>query len=185
MSLNHLIDSSVPLDQALDIKVKNIRVTGEIIQATSSLSYFGGLIPTTTLPFLSEGIAGATVNVPSICTMCLQTGQSFQVGYYVTVVTPPNVTSDTITLLCPYPEKLRLLLIENDPSVLDFARINSLGYSFANNNVAHNKASLTASGIPATPVDAKDYIRFVFSTDNGLPFTSSQIYFFKIQHTQA
>jgi hypothetical protein len=185
MSLNHLIDSSVPLDQALDIKVKNIRVTGEIIQVTDSLSYYGGINSTTVLPFLAEGIAGATVNVPSVCTMCQQTGQSFQVGYYVTVVTPTNVTSDTITLLCPYPEKLRLLLIENDPSVLDFDNINSLGYSFTNNNVAHNKASLTASGIPDISVDAKDYIRFVFHTDNGLPFTSSQIYLFKIQHTQA
>jgi hypothetical protein len=185
MSLNHLIDSSVPLDQALSIKVKNIRVTGEIIQANDSLSYFGGLNTTTALPFIAEEIAGATVSVPSECTMCQQTGKSFQVGYFVTVVTPTNVTSDTITLLCPYPDKLRDLLIENDPSVLDFARINSLGYSFTNNNVAHNKASLTASGIPDISVDAKDYIRFVFHTDNGLPFTSSQIYFFKIQHTQA
>jgi hypothetical protein len=33
MSLNHLIDSSVPFDQALSIKVKNITVTGEILQA--------------------------------------------------------------------------------------------------------------------------------------------------------
>tara|TARA_R110002126_G_scaffold282479_1_gene430938 strand:+ start:722 stop:1279 length:558 start_codon:yes stop_codon:yes gene_type:complete len=185
MSLNHLIDSSVPLDQALDIKVKNIRVTGQILQATSNLSYFGGLSPTTVLPFLSEGITNASVVAPSVCTMCQQTGQSFQVGYYVTVVTPAGVTSNNITLYCPYPQKLRTFLIENDPSVINGASINSLGYSFTNNNVAHNKASLTVSGLPDISVDDKDYIRFEFHTDNGLPFTSSQIYLFKIQHTQA
>jgi hypothetical protein len=185
MSLNHLIDSSVPLDQALDIKVKNVRVTGQIIQVTDSLSYFGGLNPSATLPFIAEGITNASVISPTQCTMCQQTGQSFQVGYYIAVTMPSGVTSNNITLLCPYPDKLRQLLIENDPSVLDYARINSLGYTFTVNNINHNKASLTVSGIPDISVDAKDYIRVEFHTDNGLPFTSAVTYLFKIQHTQA
>jgi len=185
MSLNHLINSSVPNDQALDIKVKNITVMSNILLPNDSLSYFGGLSPTTVLPFLSEGITNASVIAPTQCTMCQQTGRSFQVGYYVAVTTPAGVTSNNITLLCPYPEKLRELLIENYPIVLNYGKINSLGYTFTIDNTNHNKASLTVSGIPPLPVDGKDYIRFEFHTDNGLAFSSSATYLFKIQHTQA
>ena len=185
MSLNHLISSSVPLDQALDITVKNLSVTSDIFLPNDSLSYFGGLVPSATLPFIAEGITNASVIAPTQCTMCQQTGRSFQVGYYVAVTMPSGVTSNNITLLCPYPDKLRALLIENYPIVLNYSKINSLGYTFTVNNINHNKASLTVSGIPDISVDAKDYIRFEFHTDNGQPFTSAATYLFKIQHTQA
>jgi hypothetical protein len=183
MSLNHLIDSTVPLDQALDIKVKNIRVTGQVIQATSSLSYFGPINPSTVLSYTTAVIAGATVIPPTLCSMCQQTGRSFQVGYYVSVDMPAGVTSNTITLFCPYPEKLRTLLIENDPSVINGDKINSLGYTSTLDNTNHNKASLISSGPDS--FNPLDKVRFTFTTDNGLPFTSSATYIFKIQHTQA
>jgi hypothetical protein len=184
MSLNHIIQSSVSDDEALSIKVKNIAVTGEILQSTSSLSYYGGLSPSATLPFLSEGITDASVIPPTECTMCLQTGKGFQVGYYVAVVTPAGVSSNTITLYCPYPDKLRQSLIENDPSVLNYSKINTLGYTFTIDNTNHNKASLTVSSVPPLPIDNKEYIKFEFHTDNGLPFSSATAYLFKIQHTQ-
>jgi hypothetical protein len=47
MSLNHIIQSSVPDDEALDVKFKDLELTGEIVQANGKLyqSYFmAGLI---------------------------------------------------------------------------------------------------------------------------------------------
>ena len=182
MSLNHLILSSVPDDQALDIKVKDIRVSGQILQATDSLSYYGGINTSTVLSFTTSVIAGATVVSPTLCGMCMQTGKSFQIGYYVSVDMPAGVTSNTISLFCPYPEKLRLLLIENDPSVINGDKMNALGYTSTLDNTNHNKASLISSGIDS--FNPLDKVRFTFTTDNGLPFTSSATYIFKIQHTQ-
>ena len=182
MSLNHLINSSVPDDQALDIKVNTINVMSNILQPTNSLSYYGGLSPTTVLSYTTSVIAGSTVVQPTFCVMCLQTGRNFQLGYYVSVDMPAGVTSDTISLFCPYPEKLREGLIENYPIAINIDKMYALGYTFTSNNTNHNKASLISSGPDS--FNPLDKVRFTFSTDNGLPFTSSVTYIFKIQHTQ-
>ena len=183
MSLNHIIKNSVPDTEALDVKFNNVTVLGDIIQTTDSLSYYGGLDPTNGLSFTVSGVTGATLIPPSVCTMCQQTGTSFQVGYFVTVDMPTGVTANEITILCPYPDKLRTSLIANDPSVINVNRINTLGYSASFDKTAHNSAYLIASGLPAFE-SPQAYIRCDFVTDNGLPFTSSKTYVFKIQHTQ-
>lgn len=183
MSLNHLVQNSVPDSEALNVKVNKLYVVDSIFQPTDSLSYVGGLSTETILPFSTDDLPGAIVTSPAPCTMCLQTAKSFQVGYSVIVRTPAGTTSNTIDIICPYPEALRNNLITNWPQVLDESTMNAIGYTFTIDNTTHNNASLVAASFPTSSYNA-DYIRFIFRTNNGLAFTSNETIIFKIQHTQ-
>jgi hypothetical protein len=183
MSLNHLTAWGVPDSEALNLKVNKLYVVDSIDQPNDSLSYVGGLDTETTLPFSTDNLPGAVVINPAKSTMCLQTAKSFQVGYSVIVRTPANTTSNTIDIICPYPEALRTNLIPRWPNVLDEFKMSAIGYTFTIDNITHNNASLVVASFPTTSYDA-NYIKFVFRTNDGLPFTSNETVVFKIQHTQ-
>lgn len=183
MSLNHLTQFGTPDSDALNIKVNKLYVIDAIVQPNDSLSYVGGLDTETILPFSTDDLPGAVVVNPARCTMCLQTAKSFKVGYNVIVTTPANTTSNTIDIICPYPKALQTNLITNWPPVLNESTMSAIGYTYTINNITHNNASLVASSFPTTSYDA-EYIKFVFRTNDGLPFTSNETLVFKIQHTQ-
>jgi len=182
MSLNHLGAWGVPDSEALNVKVKKLYVVDDIIQPSDSLSYVGGLSTETTLPFSTDDLPGAVIVNSTKCTMCLQTAKSFQVGYSVVVRTPANTTSNTIDIICPYPEALRTNLITRWPNVLNENTMSAVGYTFTTDNTTHNNASLIVAAFPSG-YDA-NYIKFIFRTNDGLPFTSDETTVFTIQHTQ-
>jgi hypothetical protein len=188
MSLNHILLSTVPDDEALNVKFNNVTVNGTLDFSANSESFYGSLDPTIAEPFSVQGYGnnGGLFILGASCTSAIQIDRAFNLGYDITIQMPANVTENSVSITCPYPDALQSL-ISKDPTIINGSKWTSMGYAFSDSSPVVNPATLRYSvQTDITVANPLTHVTFQFYTDNGQPFTSGILnYRFRIMHSQA
>tara|TARA_R110000803_G_scaffold197206_1_gene260668 strand:+ start:171 stop:707 length:537 start_codon:yes stop_codon:yes gene_type:complete len=177
MSLNHIISSSVPDDEALSLKVKDLDVNGNINMELGSSTYYGGIDPDTGSGSYTTNLGTLTLNN---CTAALQTGTAFQLGYLIDIVSVNAFNNFQVS--CPYPTSI-LALIAKNPAIINAGLINSMGYCVPDSDPTGKTWSIRQS-FPSIGLELS-HMTFEFQSNDFGNTPIGISYRLKIQHTQS